>query len=158
MAGGLTAVVAFGAGFVLAIARNNPVGLDAQNPQLLQVERALDAEVGSMLLVSLAFGLFSSVYLVVRSSKWYRLSSAIRPRDAGLVGLLNIAGLMLLGAMAYVVGRANVEPMLGIILHLAAALAVNVSVYEYRFRTLKGRYLNALVAEKPGKLATDTSP
>jgi hypothetical protein len=143
IAGGTTAVVAFGAGVVLAISRNNPVGYDIENPRRVFAERALESEVGSMMFLSMAFGVISGLYLVARRSKWHRKPLVVRVRDAGLVGLLNIAGIMLQSVMAYARGDGNGGPTFGILLHLAAALAMNALVYESRFRQLTSSRLEA---------------
>ncbi len=135
LAGGFTTgVVAFCCGAALAIVRRNPVYYDEADPQLIYVQRQLDHELGSMMFLGIAFGVLSSLYLVVRSRRWGRLLHPVRLRDAALVGFLNIVGIMALSVLAYFLGRGYISPTLGIVLHVASALLVNVFVYERRFR------------------------
>lgn len=143
MAGGITAVVAFGAGVVLAISRNNPFSYDLENPRREYARTLLEAEVGSMMFVSIGFGVISVLYLAARRARWHRNRRVVRVRDASLVGLLNIAGIMLLSVVSYVLGDSAGGPTFGILLHLATALAMNALVYESRFRQLRSARLEA---------------
>lgn len=143
MAGGITAVVAFGAGVVVAITRTNPFSYDLENPRREYARTLLESEVGSMMFVSIGFGVISVLYLAVRRARWHRNRWVVRARDASLVALLNVAGIMLLNVVSYVLGDSAGGPTFGMLLHLATALAMNALVYESRFRQLSSARLEA---------------
>ena len=134
--GCVTAIAAFCSGAALAIVRKIPVYYDEADPQLIYVQRQLDHELGSTMFLALAFGVLSTLHLLVRSRQWRGLSHPVQLRDAGLVGFLNIVGIMALSVLAYFAGRDATSFTLGIALHVTAALLVNMFVYERRFRHL----------------------
>ncbi len=132
--GAVTAFVAFVAAACLAIGRHSPAAYDAGDPRMVFAQRQLDYELGTLMFVAAAFGLFSALYLGARTRRWTQLLRPVRVLDAGVVGFLNIIGIVAISVVAHLHGSKTEMPMLGIALHIVAALIVNVVVYERRFK------------------------